>query len=48
MNIFGFSSVSELQSFSLLATRLREFRQSLRDKKVKKELLFEFGVSAKL
>ena len=36
MDIFGYSNVPELQSFPPLATRLRGFRQSLRDLKVKK------------
>ena len=40
---FGYSSVSELQSFSPLATRLPGFRQSFRDLKVKKyNCKFEF------
>ena len=48
--MFGYSSVSELQSFSTLATRLRGFRQSLRDLKLvkkKNNCKFEFRLNRK-
>ena len=47
VDIFGYSNVSELQSFPPLATRLRGFRQSLRDLKVKK-IIASLTVSPKL
>jgi len=49
LDIFGYSSVSGLQSFPPLATRLREFRQSL--PKSKKIIIitakFEFRLNCK-
>ena len=41
-----YSSVSGLQSFPALATRLRGFRQGLRDRKEKKSK-FEFRLNCK-
>ena len=48
LDIFGYSNVSELQSFPSLATHLRGFRQSSRPKSKKKNICkFEFRLNCK-